>query len=447
MLKFAIKRKTLELFHEAVDNKDYLRTKLLIENCDKQKFVVDSLDANGLTPLQRSCFLGNVRLVRLLVDAGANLAIKDREGWTVLHAAAVAGNLAVVKYLIKIGVVLEAETDRGELALDLADKDDVVLILVKGMIRKGLYTFVREYFKRNPKTFQRIIEDLKKRDKLPRSRTRRIVSRRPRSLDLSKLRRETAKITREEQSKAVQGREAEEEEEDDAKRLEVEPVRGTFRRSFRRTPTPQRVQSVEDLSDDDELDDRGTSVLLSPSWISSSMSSLSSISSNSSVPSSSVQDWPDVIYASHKSTRRNTACRFSPGGGSTAKRVKFGVPNGLCDVANGTVAQVNKLVESGKIDVNKLNEMGVAPLHEASFANNVPVMELLIRKGADINRQSLDGSTPLHAAVQGGASRATVLLIDCGADLFVENENGALPIEETEDEMFISLLQQAMTVT
>lgn len=448
MLKFAIKRKTLELFHEAVDNKDYLRTKLLIENCDKQKFVVDSLDANGLTPLQRSCFLGNVRLVRLLIDAGANLSIKDREGWTVLHAASVAGNFAVVKYLIKIGVDLEATTDRGELALDLADKDDVVLILVKGMIRKGLYTFVREYFKRNPKTFQRIIEDMKKRDKLPKSRARRMLPRRPRSLDLSKLRRETAKLARVEQSKlTVPSRE--ERGEDDAKR-EVEPARGTFRRSFRRTPAPQRNQSVDDFSDDDELDDRRASVPLSPSWISSSMSSLSSISSNSSVPSSSVQDWPDVIYASHKTTRRNTMhdSRFSHGGeGSTAKRVKFGVPNGLCDVANGTVVQVNKLVESGKIDVHNLNEMGVAPLHEASFANNVPVMELLIHKGADINKQSLDGSTPLHAAVQGGASHAMALLIECGADLFVENENGALPIEETEDEAFISLLQEAMTVT
>lgn len=445
MLKFAIKRKTLELYHEAVDNKDYLRTKLLIENCNKQNFVVDSLDANGLTPLQRSCFLGNVRLVRLLVDAGANLAIKDREGWTVLHAASVASNYAVVKYLVKLEVDLEAKTDRGELALDLADKDDVVLILVKGMIRKGLYALVREYFKRNPTTFERIIEDLKKRNKIPKAKFRRTAIRRPRSLDLSKMRKERMAARVEQEPNTTQSPQ------------EVqpsEPARGTFRRSFRRTPTPQRNYSVEDLSDDDddELDDRrvsssSSSIPLSPSWISSSLSSLSSISSNSSVPSS-YADWPDVIYAaSQKSTKNAAAYRFTRDSDDTARRVKFVVPSGSCNVAYGTVAQVNKWIESGKIEVDSLNEItGVAPLHEASFANNVPVMELLIHKGADINRPSLDGSTPLHAAAQSGSTHAIALLVDYGVDLFVENDNGALPIEETEDEAVISLIRQAMTV-
>lgn len=435
MLKFAIKRKTLELFHEAVDNKDYLRTKLLIENCDKQKFVVDSLDANGLTPLQRSCFLGNVRLVRLLIEAGASVSIKDSEGWTVLHASSVAGNYAVVKYLIKMGVDLEAKTDRGELALDLAEKDNVVLLLVKGMIRKGLYALVRQYFKRNPKTFQRIIEDLKKRDKLPASRARRSVPRRPRSLELPKLPKDPLIMASESECQVAQSPKTTME--------ESEPPQGTFRRSLRgrRTATPQRRPSIDELSDDDLFDDH--SVPLSPSWISSSLSSLSSISSNSSVPSS-VAEWPDVIYASHKRSTRARSSTLSPTG--FAKRVKFIVPNSVCNVSTASVAQVNKWIDSGKIEINNLNEIGVTPLHEASFANNVAVMELLIRRGADINKQSIDGSTPIHAAVQGGSYRAIHLLIDYGADLFIENENGALPIEETEDETMISLMQQAMTV-
>lgn len=428
MLKFAIKRKTLELFHEAVDNKDFLRTKLLIENCDKQKFVVDSLDANGLTPLQKSCFLGNVRIVRLLVEAGANLEIKDREGWTVLHASSVAGNYAVVKYLIKIGIDLAAKTDRDELALDLAEKDDVVLILVKGMIRTGLYSLVREYFKRNPQTFQRIIEDLKKHDKMPHTRR---VPRRPHTLDLPKLSEDHSTSTREQESRVTQSPEQAE---------QSEPPRGTFRRSFRRSAPSQRPQIIEELSDDDELNDH--SIPLSPSWISSSMSSLSSISSTSSAPAAMV-DWPDVIYASHKSHRDSLSC-FSPC--EAAKCVKFVVPNASCNVSTGTVGQVKKWIDSGKIEVNNLNEIGVTPLHEAAFANNLPVIELLIRRGADVNRQSIDGSTPLHAAAQGGSCASMGLLIDCGADLFIENNNGALPIEDTEDETMIALMQQAMTV-
>lgn len=435
MLKFAIRRKTLELFHEAVDNKDYLRTKLLIENCDKQKFVVDSLDANGLTPLQRSCFLGNVRIVRLLVEAGANVSIKDSEGWTVLHAASVAGNYAVVKYLIKIGVDLEAKTDRGESALDLAEKDNVVLLLAKGMIRKGLYTYVRGYFKRNPKTFQRIIDDIKKRDKLPISRVRRSAVRRPNSLELPKVPKEST--TDESETKAPRSPRPGD---------ENEPPRGTFRRSLRgRRPTPPQPRPMYDelLSDDEELEDHHV-IPLTPSWISSSRASLSSISSNSSVRSSSL-DWPDVIYAAHRTTRSSTSSCTSPT--STLKCVKFIVPAGSCDVSSGSVKQVNKWIDSGKIELNSLNQHGVTPLHQAAFANNVAVVELLLRRGADINKQSSDGCTPIHAAVQGGGSRAVALLIDYGADMFIENDNGALPIEETENERIIAILQQAMTVS
>ena len=436
MLKFAIKRKTLELFHEAVDNKDFLRTKLLIENCDKQKFVVDSLDANGLTPLQRSCFLGNVRIVRLLVEAGANVSIKDSEGWTVLHAASVAGNYAVVKYLMKVGVNLEAKTDRGELALDLAEKDNVILLLVKGMIRKGLYTYVRGYFKQNPKTFQRIIEDMKKKDKLSNSRIKRTGARRerrPQTLELPKVPKQSSA----EDTKASTPQSPAE---------ESEPPRGTFRRSLRgRRPTPPQPRPIYDdlLSDDDELDHDHV-IPLTPSWISSSMTSLSSVSSNSSVPSSHL-DWPDVIYAAHRSARTSsTSSCTSPT--STSKCVKFVVPVGSCDVSSGSMKQVNKWIDSGKIELNALNQNGVTPLHQAAYANNAAVVELLLRRGADINKQSSDGCTPIHAAVQGGSSRAVALLIDYGADLFIENDNGALPIEETENEGIIAILQQAMTV-
>lgn len=430
MLKFAIKRKTLELFHEAIDNKDYLRTKLLIENCDKQKFVVDSLDSNGLTSLQRSCFLGNVRIVRLLVEAGANVSIKDSEGWTVLHAASVAGNYAVVKYLMKIGIDLEAKTDRGELALNLAEKDNVVLLLVKGMIRKGLYGYVRVYFKNNPKTFQRIIDDLKKKDKLCSSRVRRTAGQRPHSLELPKV----SKVAVDRESNVKIPRSPGE---------EGEPPRGTFRRSLRgRRPTPSPTRCIDDdlLSDDEEFDHDHV-FPLTPSWMSSSMSS-SSMSSNSSMtPTMRSRDWPDVIYAAHRSSR--TSSSSSPS--ATSKCVEFVVPLGACDVSNGSVKQVSKWIDSGQIKVNSFNQNGVTPLHQAAYANNVPVIELLLRRGADINRQSIDGCSPLHAAVQGGSTRAVLVLVEYGADLFIENESGALPIEETENEGIIGILQQAMT--
>ena len=149
MLKFAVKRKPVELFHEAVHSKDVLRVTFLLEQNESQ-FHIDDIDEDGITALQRSCFTGTLKLVQLLVTHGADINIQDKEGWSVMHAATVARNHSIMRYIIAMGAPLGLENDQGEQAIDLARDLQSVVILAEGMRRAGLARDVEDYLKRRP---------------------------------------------------------------------------------------------------------------------------------------------------------------------------------------------------------------------------------------------------------------------------------------------------------
>ena len=149
MLKFVVKKSAKNIFHDAVANKDVSRLKFLLQN-NRESFKIDELDEDGLTALQRSCFIGNLKLVQLLVTFGANIEIQDREGWSVLHASAVAGNSSILKYLVCMGADVAVKNDLGELAIDLANDLDCVIILAEAMISAGHGDLIDGYFAKRP---------------------------------------------------------------------------------------------------------------------------------------------------------------------------------------------------------------------------------------------------------------------------------------------------------
>lgn len=163
MLKFAVKRKPVELFHEAVHSKDVLRVTFLLEQNESQ-FHVDDIDEDGITALQRSCFTGPLKLVQLLVTYSADINIQDKEGWSVMHAATVARNHSIMRYLIAMGAQLGLENDQGELAIDLARDLQSVVILAEAMRRAGLAKDVEEYLKRRPEVREILEEKLQQSD-------------------------------------------------------------------------------------------------------------------------------------------------------------------------------------------------------------------------------------------------------------------------------------------
>ncbi|XP_065556638.1 tonsoku-like protein [Artemia franciscana] len=60
-------------------------------------------DERGETPLHKAAREGNIKKVKTLVMAGADINAYDNGGWTPLHEAALGGNIEVVDYLLKHG--------------------------------------------------------------------------------------------------------------------------------------------------------------------------------------------------------------------------------------------------------------------------------------------------------------------------------------------------------
>ncbi|ESO12818.1 hypothetical protein HELRODRAFT_187992 [Helobdella robusta] len=57
---------------------------------------------DGQTPLHHCSSSGNLKLVRLLVEHGANPRRKNKEGWTPLHLSVFRGHRKITAYLLKI---------------------------------------------------------------------------------------------------------------------------------------------------------------------------------------------------------------------------------------------------------------------------------------------------------------------------------------------------------
>lgn len=85
--------------HQAARDGSVERTALLA----KGSIDVNQGDSVGVTPLIVAAGAGNSRVVRILLDRGANALVVTDEGVTALHFSAGRGHAAIVKMLIKAG--------------------------------------------------------------------------------------------------------------------------------------------------------------------------------------------------------------------------------------------------------------------------------------------------------------------------------------------------------
>jgi ankyrin repeat protein len=82
---------------KAVKSNDVARVRALI----RQGIDVNELDANGDPPLIQAAYRGHTEIVRLLLEAGADVSVVDPEmKATALHAAAYAGRTEAARLLI-----------------------------------------------------------------------------------------------------------------------------------------------------------------------------------------------------------------------------------------------------------------------------------------------------------------------------------------------------------
>jgi DNA-binding response OmpR family regulator len=63
--------------------------------------VINHRNKNGQTPVMIYCYLGELDKVKILIDKGADLKLKSRNGKTCLHYAAFSGNTELLNYLVQ----------------------------------------------------------------------------------------------------------------------------------------------------------------------------------------------------------------------------------------------------------------------------------------------------------------------------------------------------------
>lgn len=61
---------------------------------------INGYNVDGQTALHQSCLSGNLELVKLLVQFGADVRLTNRDGWSALHIAAYYGHRDIALYLI-----------------------------------------------------------------------------------------------------------------------------------------------------------------------------------------------------------------------------------------------------------------------------------------------------------------------------------------------------------
>ncbi len=93
-------------------------------------------------------------------------------------------------------------------------------------------------------------------------------------------------------------------------------------------------------------------------------------------------------------------------------------------VRRGDIETVKALLAEGSdLDTND-SQFGVSPLSWAALIGQTEIAELLIREGADVNGRNRDGGTALHGAAFLGHADTAALLVRNGADVNATNNKG-----------------------
>jgi ankyrin repeat protein len=92
------------------------------------------------------------------------------------------------------------------------------------------------------------------------------------------------------------------------------------------------------------------------------------------------------------------------------------------------------------------NQDGEYPIHSAAIHGHTEVVKILLLHGADCNVQRDSGATPLHLASRGGHLETVQLLLDHKADPNIQNNSGRTPLhyasEKTNEAVAKALLDR-----
>ncbi len=116
-----------------------MKALLKVEEMRLRKFIRGLFDTGSDNVPDRLAYFarsGNLPLLRILVDKGADYAFVDEDGRTLLHHAILSKNTEVIEYLLDLGLDVNAEDKEGKTplhyAVDSESKDVVEYLLKRG---------------------------------------------------------------------------------------------------------------------------------------------------------------------------------------------------------------------------------------------------------------------------------------------------------------------------
>ncbi len=101
------------------------------------RFGIPYEEFEGRTALRWACDIGNVKRVKKLVrERVDHLNVEDNNGWTPLHIAASNGHSAIVRILIDAGADMDIADVSGLLADDVAERNCAAILAHERLKRR-----------------------------------------------------------------------------------------------------------------------------------------------------------------------------------------------------------------------------------------------------------------------------------------------------------------------
>jgi Ankyrin repeats (many copies) len=97
-------------------------------------------------------------------------------------------------------------------------------------------------------------------------------------------------------------------------------------------------------------------------------------------------------------------------------------------IAKGDYVSALKMIEGGADIEAKDPGAGATALHYAVMKGDMPLVALLVQRGADVNSRTKSGTTPLHTAVLYGRYEVSEYLLGKGAEIDARSVSGATPL-------------------
>ncbi|TRY78667.1 hypothetical protein TCAL_12824 [Tigriopus californicus] len=91
---------------------------------------INRINSAGLSALHQAVLDNNLTVVKILINHGANINLKDADSWTPLHAACANGMADIAKFLLERGARSTIRSNEGERPIDLVDPTDLRTISV-----------------------------------------------------------------------------------------------------------------------------------------------------------------------------------------------------------------------------------------------------------------------------------------------------------------------------